>query len=47
MKQIFLKARTYYLPTSIVSRGLDKFWAQDISFKNGYFADLAKNTATT
>jgi len=47
MKQIFLKACIYYLSTPTVLRGLNKFWAQDISVKNGCFMDLAKNTATT
>ena len=47
MKQIFLEARIYYLSTPTVLRGLNKFWAQDISVKNGCFMDLAKNTATT
>ena len=46
MKQIFLKACIYYLSTHTVSRGLDNFWAQDISVKNGCFRDLDKNTAT-
>ena len=46
MKQIFLKAFIYYLSTHTVSRGLDKFWTQDISIKNGSFMDLDKNTAT-
>jgi len=47
MKQILFEACTYYLSTPTVWRRLDKLWAQDISFKNGCFTDLAKNTATT
>jgi len=46
-KQIFLEAQIYYPSIPRIRRGLDKFRAQDISFKNECFTDLAKNTATT
>ena len=47
MKQISIEAFIYCLSTPTVWTGLNKNRAQDISFKNVCFMDLAKNTATS